>query len=86
MSLVARSRKPIERILKTVEKMLAAPNRLQKVNGWSCSFQVWHPRRLGCDCLSNSCRPVVLNPGAEGRIRLPGTLCAALICLSIKRL
>jgi len=30
---VARSRKPIECMLKTVEEMLAAPNRLQKVNG-----------------------------------------------------
>jgi len=44
------------------------------------------PRRLGCDCLSNSCRPVVLNPSSEGRIRLPGTLCVALSSLSIKRL
>jgi len=32
--------------------MLAAPNLLQKVNGWSCSSQMWHPLRLGCDCLS----------------------------------
>jgi len=30
---VARGRKPIECMLKTVEKMLAVPNRLQKVNG-----------------------------------------------------
>jgi len=29
---------------------------------------------------------VVLNPGSEGRIRLPGTLCAAFSSLSIKRL
>jgi len=29
---VSRSRKPIECMLKTVEKMLAVPNRLQKVN------------------------------------------------------
>ena len=28
---------------------------MQEVKGWSCSFQQWHPRRLGCDCLSNSC-------------------------------
>jgi len=70
-------------MLKTVEKMLAVPNRLQKVNGWSCSSWLWHPRRLGCDCLPNSCRPVVLKPGSEGRIRLPSTLCAAFSSLSI---
>jgi len=70
-------------MLKTVEKMLAVPNRLQKVNGWFCSSRLWHPCRLGCDCLSNSCRPVVLNPGSIGRIRLPGTLCVALSSLSI---
>ena len=23
--------------------------------GWSCSSQLWYPRRLRCDCLSNSC-------------------------------
>jgi len=75
-------------MLKTVEKMLAALNRLQKVNGWSSSSRLWHPRRLGCDYLSNSWRPVVPNSGSEGRIRLPlpGTLCAALSSLSIKRL
>jgi len=73
-------------MLKTVEKMLAVPNRMQKLNGWSCSSRLWHPCQLGCDCLSTSCRPVVLNPSSEGRIRLPGTLSAALSCLSIKRL
>jgi len=56
-------------MLKTFEKMLAVPNSLQKVNGWSCSSRLWHPRQFSCDCLSNSCRPV-LNPGSEGRIRL----------------
>jgi len=66
--------------------MLAVPNGLQKVNGWSCSSRLWHPRRLGCDCLSNSCRPMVLNPGSENRIGLPGTLCVTLSCLSIIRL
>ena len=35
-------------------------------------------------CLSNSCRPVLLNPGSGDHIRLPGTLCAALISFSIK--
>jgi len=70
-------------MLKTVEKMLAVPNRLQKVNGWSCSSRLWHPCRLGCDCLPNSCKSVVLNLGSEGCIRLPGTLCAALGSLSI---
>jgi len=34
-------------------QMLAAPNRLQKANGWSWSNKP-HPPRLGCDCLSNS--------------------------------
>ena len=83
---VARSRKPIECMLKTVEKMLAVRNCLQKANGCSWSSRLWRLRRLGCDCLSNSCRPVVLNLGSEGRIRLPSTLCAALSSLSIKRL
>ena len=32
----------------------AVPNRRQKANGWSCSCQQWHPRRLVCDCLSTS--------------------------------
>jgi len=63
--------------------MLAAPNRLQKVNSLSCSSLRWHPYRLGRDCLSNSCRPVVLNRSSEGRIRLPDTLCVALSSLSI---
>jgi len=53
--------------------MQPAPNRMQKVSGWSCSSWLWHPRQLGCDCLSSSCRPVVLNPGSEGHIRFPGT-------------
>ena len=35
--------------------MLVVPNRLQKVNGWSCSSQLWQPRQLSCNCLSNSC-------------------------------
>jgi len=26
------------------------------LNDWSCSSQLWHTRRLGCDCLSNACR------------------------------
>jgi len=32
--------------------MLAVPNRPQKANSWSCSFQLWHPSGLTCDCLS----------------------------------
>jgi len=28
--------------------MLAVPNRPQKVIGWSCSYQLWHPTRLDC--------------------------------------
>jgi len=70
-------------MLKTVEKMLAVPNRLQKVNGLSSSYRLWHHRQLGCDCLFNSCAPVFLNPDSESRIWLPGTLCAALSSLSI---
>jgi len=46
--------------------LLAVPNPLLKVKCWSCSCLLWHPRRLGCDCLSNSCRPVVFNPSSEG--------------------
>ena len=83
---IACSRKPIECMLKTVEKMLAVPNRPQKVNGWSCSSRLWHTCQLGCDYLPNSCRPVVLNPGSEGRIWHQGTLCATLGSLSIKLL
>jgi len=51
-----------------VEKMLAVPNRLQKVNGWSCSSKMCHPPRLGCDYLSNWCRPrmaKLFDPRAE---------------------
>jgi len=70
-------------MLKTVENMQPVPNRLQEVSGWSYISRQWHPRWLGCDCLSNSCRPVVLNPGSEGHIRFPGTLYAALSSLSI---
>jgi len=39
--------------------MLAVPNRLQKVNDWSCSTQMCHSLQLGSDCLSNSSRPGV---------------------------
>jgi len=58
-------------MLKTVEKMLAVPNYLQRVSGWSYNSPLWHPRRLGCDCLSNSCRPVNLNPSSEGDPKHP---------------
>ena len=27
---------------------IAAPDHPQKANNWSCSFQKWHPHRLGC--------------------------------------
>ena len=37
---------PVEKLL------LAVPNRLQKAKGRFCSSQRWHPRPLGCDCLS----------------------------------
>jgi len=49
-------------MLKTVVNMQPVPNCMQKVNGWSCTSWLWHPRQLGCDCLSNSCRPMILNP------------------------
>jgi len=49
-------------MLKNVENVQPVPNRMQKVNGWSCTSWLWRPRQLGCVCLSNSCRPVVLNP------------------------
>jgi len=48
-------------MLKNVENMQAVPNRVQKINGWSCSSWLWHPRQLGCDCPSNWCKLVVLN-------------------------
>ena len=37
------AKKTLECMLKTVEKTLAVPNRLQKVNGCSCSSLLWHP-------------------------------------------
>jgi len=49
--------------------MLAVRNRLKKGNGWSCSSKLWHPPRLGCDCLSNSCRSGVLRRNEGGTIR-----------------
>jgi len=36
--------------------MQAVANCPQKANSWSCSFQHWRSRSLGCDCLSNSYR------------------------------
>jgi len=65
----------------TSDSATLVPNCLQKVNSWSCSSLLWHPRRLSCDCLSNSCRPLVLNSGSENRIWLADTLCAALSSL-----
>jgi len=38
-----------------VEKILIVPNRPQKASGCFCNFQQWHPRRLSCGFLSNSC-------------------------------
>ena len=57
--LVARSRKPIKCVLKTLLRRSthAVPIRPQKANGSSCSTQQWHLRRRVCDCLSNSYRP-----------------------------
>ena len=49
-------------MLKNVGNIQPVPNRMHKVNGWSCTSWLWHPRQLACDCLSNSCRPVVLKP------------------------
>ena len=42
---------------------------MQEVKSWSCSFQQRQPRRLGCDCLSNSYRPGVSNLRPVGQIR-----------------
>jgi len=39
------------------KRIQAVLNHLQKAKCWSCSFQQRHPRRLGCDYLSNSFRP-----------------------------
>jgi len=39
-----------------VPKMQSVPNHPEKTNGWSCSFQQWHPHQLNCACLLNSCR------------------------------
>ena len=51
--LVARSRRPIKCVPKTLlrRSTQAEPNRPQKANDSSCSFQQWHPSRLVCDCL-----------------------------------
>jgi len=56
--LVARSRKPIKRLLKTLLRRSthAVPIRPQKANGPSCNSHQWHPRRCVCDSLSNSYR------------------------------
>ena len=39
-----------------VEKIPLVLNRPHIANGWSCRNPPWHPRRLGCDGLSNSFR------------------------------
>jgi len=39
-----------------VQKMSEALNRPLNANGWSCSFEQWHPRPLVFDRLSNSYR------------------------------
>jgi len=46
-------------MFRPVQRMQAAPNRHQKVNDWSCGFQQWRSRQLGCYCPSNSYRPGV---------------------------
>jgi len=38
----------------------------EKVSSWFCSSQKWHPPRLGCDCLSNSCKSGVLGCNQGG--------------------
>ena len=53
-------------------KILAVLNRSPKVSGWACISQPWHPRRLGCGCLPNSCRPGVDNYfGSGASLRRP---------------
>ena len=57
--LVARSRKPIKCLPKTLlgRSTHAAPVCPHKPNGSSCNFQQWHPCLRVCDCQSNSYRP-----------------------------
>jgi len=64
--------------------MLAVPNRLEKVNGWSCTSRLWHLVDSAVTVYPIHV-PVVLNSGSEGRIWFPATLCVALNSLSIKR-
>ena len=53
--LVARNRKPIECMLKSLlGKCKQYQIVCKKAKGWSCSFQLWHPCLLGCECLSKS--------------------------------
>jgi len=57
--LVAHSKKTIENecMLKDCwEDASSIKTCLQKASGWFCNSQLWHPRRLGCDCLSNPYR------------------------------
>ena len=39
-----------------VEETQATSNHLLRANAWLRSIKQWHPRRFGCDCLSNPCR------------------------------
>ena len=51
---VAPSGKPIKCKLKTLLRGCKQYQIFSKTNGWFCSSQQWHPRRLDCGCLSNS--------------------------------
>ena len=70
--LVARSRKSIKCVLKTLlrRSMHALLIRPQKANGLSCSPQQWHPRRRVYDCLSNSYRPGLTKTFGRGPHKL----------------
>jgi len=57
--------------------MQSEPESQQKLNGWFCSFQQWHPRWIGNDRLSNSYRPAMSNPRPVGRIRPSQRFCVA---------
>jgi len=49
--MVERRRKPVERVLKVFIRHWQY-HIVPKKNGWPCSFQHWHPRRVSCGFLS----------------------------------
>ena len=56
---VARNWKPIKCMLKRLFRRCKQHKVVRKkltCNGWSCNFQQWHPRWLGCDIFILFCR------------------------------